>query len=57
MIMKHLKQRRKMKGGTIFGTPTQMRYLWMYPSASLVNPEKRLMIMARRQNAVKSKRR
>ena len=49
MIMKHLKQRRKMKGGTSFGKSTQMRYPWMYPSASRVNPEQWLMTMARRE--------
>ena len=42
---------------TIFVTSTRMRYPWMYPSASRVNPEKWLMTVARRQNAMKSKRR
>ena len=57
MIMKHLKQRRKMKGGAIFGKSTRMRYPWMYPSASRVNHETWLVTMAQRGNAIKRKRR
>ena len=56
MIMKHFKQRRRLKGGTIFGKSERMRYPWMYPSACRENA-KWLMTMARRQNAIKRKRR
>ena len=51
-----MRQRRKMKGGTISGKSERMRYPWMYPSASRENA-KWLMTMARRQNAIKRKRR
>ena len=56
MIMKHLRQRRRMKGGAIFGKSERMRYPWMYPSASRVNP-KWMITMARRRNSIKRKRR
>ena len=41
-MLTHLKQRRKMKGGTIFGKSKRMRMRnpWMDPSASRLNPEK-----------------
>ena len=42
----HLKQRRKMKGGTIFGKSTHMRPPWMDAHASRVNSEKWMITMA-----------
>ena len=52
----HWKQRRNMKGGTIFGKFTRMRYPWMDPPASQENA-KWLMTMARRRNDIKRTRR
>ena len=56
-MLTHLKQRRKMKGGTVFCKSTRMRNPWMDPSASQVNPEKWLMTMDRRRHAIKRTRR
>ena len=55
MMIKNLKQRRKMKGGTLFDKSKRMCYPWMYPSCR-VNP-KWMITMARRRNAIKRKRR
>ena len=54
MMIKNLKQRRRMKGGTIFGKSERMRYPLMYPS-SRVNPQW-MITMARCRNAIKRKR-
>ena len=56
LTMKHWKSRRPMKGGTLFGKSTRMRYPWMDAHASRVNP-KWMITMARRPNTIKRNRR
>ena len=53
------RQRRKMKGGTIFGKSTRMRRRnpLGFPSASRVNPEPWVMEMVRRRHGIKRGRR
>ena len=57
----HFKQRnrRRMKGDTIFGKSTRrrMRNPLMFPSASRMNPEPWLMEMVRRRHGIKRTRR